>query len=82
MLEGQKGEQYSENSVDQGVREVANRPRMQAFALIMYVQGFHGKSKAFPNTHKRRPKYMKGISCFYIRKLAIRRIEQYHSFPN
>ena len=51
--------------------------------LTMYLHGLHGKtSKAFPNTHKRRPKYVKGKPCFYIRKLTIRRIEQYHSFPN
>lgn len=41
----------------QRVREVANRPYIQGFALTIYVQDFHGKnSKMFLNTHKRRPK--------------------------
>lgn len=68
VLVGQKGELYSENSGDcvcvfggPAVRKVANRLPMQVFTLMMYVQNFYGKSsKAFPNTHKRRLKQMKG----------------------
>lgn len=57
VLEGPKEEQSSDNSADKGVREVANRPYIQGFAVTIYVQNFHGKNtKTFLNTHKRRPK--------------------------